>query len=468
MNWTNELNEIVKFISESPKGDLNFDPSGSNIETKILRIREFFNKLNIKKEQYSKLFANLKPSKWIEILDKKSGQKPDDKTYGQMLFHSDDKLADLTNRVNRIFDEMKAKKLKKLILLDGHGRTVYLFCKKMITNNYYFDIEVWEFGTNTALWHDYFFPQKTFQDESGIERKIYCFTGDVSNSICKEFSNTCIYLNFCGIGEPIPGIIFKFLKYFKKYRNNNLSLWVSGYKDHHEPNYLLQPQITPIKNQDLLLNIIRSNTKVGIWLLLSLISSGSPDTKKDNETKVKDNITQTINTLGTFDFRNKVAVPNYGDISKSKLKKVYRITDLNLLNNILEVGGLKERSEILPANTDDSKTYAYNYTYKPKIYAKDYKTFQDKINKLPEQEAETIRWKDETTKKDAVFVTWHVDMNKIDALVKYNGAFNLDNYSDFNNYYSMLQEQIGFLSRTYDKYIKYKTKYLELKKLLEH
>ncbi len=467
MNWTNELNEIVKFISESPKGDLNFDPSGSNIETKILRIREFFNKLNIRKDQYPKLFANLTPSKWIEILDKKSGQKPDDKTYGQKLFHSDDKLADLTNRVDRIFDEMKSKKLKKLILLDGHGRTVYLFCKKMITNNYYFDIEIWEFGTNTALWHDYFFPQKTFQDETGTERKIYCFTGDVSNSICKEFSNTCIYLNFCGIGEPIPGIIFKFLKYFKKYRNNNLSLWVSGYKDHHEPNYLLQPQKTNVPSQNLLLNIIRSNTKVGIWLLLSLISSGSADTKRTNETKVKDNVTQTINTLGTFTFGKKPKDIKYGDISKSNLKTVYKITDLNLFNKILEVGGLKEKSEILPTNTDDTKTYAYNYTYKPKIYAKDYKTLQDKINRLPEQEAETVRWHDKEL-KNAAFVTWHVDINKIDALEKYNGAFNLDNYSDFNNYYSMLQEQIGFLSRTYAKYIKYKTKYLELKKLLEH
>ena len=65
-----------------------------------------------------------------------------DHTYLYHIVKNYNKLADLTNRVDRIFDEMKSKKLRKLILLDGHGRTVYLFCKKMITNNYYFDIDL--------------------------------------------------------------------------------------------------------------------------------------------------------------------------------------------------------------------------------------------------------------------------------------------------------------------------------------
>ncbi len=464
----NEINKtldtIVSFINCLDKGDLNFDPEK---EQKREPIKSFFDSLKINSDKMPTLFSSLTPSEWINALDQVQNAS-DGKTYGNKLFHSEDKERDLTNRVNKIFNDMKQNNMKKLVLLDGHGRTVYLFCKKMIDNNYYFNIDIWEIGYNTAKWHDYFFPQATFKDELGIDRRINSLRCDISSSIEKEVSNTCFYLNFCGIGDPIPGIIFNFIKYFKKYHKNNLSLWVSGFKDHHEPNYLLFPQKTPTKK--FLLNIIKSNKKVGIWLLLSLISSGDPVTKRANDTKVKDNISNTINLLGQANIKdaNKNDSFSEANIQGPKVKSIHKINDLVLLNKILEQGKLKEVSELKykEKNTDDKNTYVFNYNYNPKIKAKDYKSYQDKINRYPIQEAETVRWQDKE-EKNAAFVTWHVDINKLDALEKYNPKFCLDAYTDFAKYYEMLQEEIGFLNRTYNKYLKYKAKYLELKKSLE-
>ena len=479
------LDTIVSFINNLDKGDLNFDPEK---EQKKEPINHFFNELNIRSKDMPTLFSSMIPSKWIDALDQIQFNSSTGKTYANKLFHSEDKQIDLTNRVDKIFNDMKQYKMKKLILLDGHGRTIYLFCKKMIDNDYYFDIDVWELGSNTAKWHDYFFPQAKFKDELGIDRKINSLNGDISNSIEKEISNTSIYLNFCGIGDPIPGIIFNFIKYFKKYHRNNISLWVSGYKDHHEPDYLLQPQKTSTKN--FLLNIIKANKKVGIWLLLSLISSGDPITKRINDTKVKDNITKTIELMGHAEIKNQDEIFSKSDILGSKIKSIYKINDLVLLNKILN--SVTNRVELVEQNkindpnkiddpdkiveqyilnyrdnkTDDKNTYVFNYNYNPKIKVKDYKSYQDKINSYPNQEVETVRWQDRE-EKNAAFVTWHLNINKLNALEKYNPRFCLDYYSDFSKYYEMLQEEVGFLNRTYNKYLKYKTKYLELKKFIQ-
>jgi len=183
---------------------------GSEKECKLLNIfnQQYVNWNNYDNGKY-----------WLQCCDHKNNNI-------ETLFYKKDTKDDLEKRCDKILQMCAERKYDSVVTMDGQGRLLYVLCKQIQKkyNNatgtikiYFYDID-----RNNHLWHELFFPKKIVIGNVTIEiqnvfgnifdhfmikninydhqMKMYIddfeykINGDVLN-------NTCIYLNFCGIGQ---------------------------------------------------------------------------------------------------------------------------------------------------------------------------------------------------------------------------------------------------------------------------
>jgi len=128
--------------------------------------------------QTSTFFQSLTPYKWAQILEK----------FKDLLFINKSKISDQEDRANILVQQiMTNPKIKKIVIMDGHGRFLLTLLKKLGLRANHLKITVVDINPVVVDWHKCFFPKK-------IE-SIY------DNIFNYEPSNTqLVYMNFCGLG----------------------------------------------------------------------------------------------------------------------------------------------------------------------------------------------------------------------------------------------------------------------------
>ena len=170
-------------------------------------------------------FNNMSLKEWYDFLQ-----------VNNPLIIKKDQMDDLSSRCEIIIDNYFTKNCtQEIILLDGHGRT--LFClldhfykkKKVITIEPKFII--YENDPNTFNWHKLFFPEEIENIQNNIFSEIY----NILPIVMKEKS--CIIDSpgsFSLKGSPIMNNCENKILYF-----NFLNLHVDGYTNHLFFNYFI-------------------------------------------------------------------------------------------------------------------------------------------------------------------------------------------------------------------------------------
>jgi hypothetical protein len=128
--------------------------------------------------QTSTFFQSLTPYKWSQILE----------NFKDLLFINKSKISDQEDRANILVQQiMTNPEIKKIVIMDGHGRFLLTLLKKLGLRANHLKITVVDINPVVVDWHRCFFPKK-------IE-SIY------DNIFNYEPSNTqLVYMNFCGLG----------------------------------------------------------------------------------------------------------------------------------------------------------------------------------------------------------------------------------------------------------------------------
>jgi hypothetical protein len=128
--------------------------------------------------QTSTFFQSLTPYKWSQILE----------NFKDLLFINKSKISDQEDRANILVQQiMTNPEIKKIVIMDGHGRFLLTLLKKLGLRANHLKITVVDINPVVVDWHKCFFPKK-------IE-SIY------DNIFNYEPSNTqLVYMNFCGLG----------------------------------------------------------------------------------------------------------------------------------------------------------------------------------------------------------------------------------------------------------------------------
>jgi hypothetical protein len=221
----------VKSIIDKSKG-LNFDGAKH-----IDNLLHNFNSINLNSQN------------WIMNLIR----NVDNKYLYNYLFVDKDKKNDLINRVLKIFNTMMKTNSHSISLMDGHGRTVFLFLFFSYVFDYKINIYVYEIDWRTHLWHTLFFPIDVVCIYKSIS---VCFNNNIGQDATpKDFNkkfrhkfdfnnelqlqkliqiqtpmyNDTIYLNFCGI-EDMYEFIYDSIINSNKCKN----LFISAFNSHSE------------------------------------------------------------------------------------------------------------------------------------------------------------------------------------------------------------------------------------------
>ena len=128
--------------------------------------------------QTSTFFQSLTPYKWAQMLE----------NFKDLLFINKSKISDQEDRANILVQQiMTNPEIKKIVIMDGHGRFLLTLLQKLGIRANHLKITVVDINPVVVDWHKYFFPKK-------IE-SIY------DNIFNYEPSNTqLVYMNFCGLG----------------------------------------------------------------------------------------------------------------------------------------------------------------------------------------------------------------------------------------------------------------------------
>lgn len=143
---------------------------------------------------FAEQFTDMTPEKWLDMV------WVDD---GCFLFSCRTSKTDRTNiirdqmiRAERILTYMIKNGIYKLRTMDGHGRFVMCFLKTI--QNYGLDmndytIELVDLNEYASLWHELFLPTNV--------NVVGEYSSNILSTDLSIFSDTCLYLNFCGIGD---------------------------------------------------------------------------------------------------------------------------------------------------------------------------------------------------------------------------------------------------------------------------
>ena len=128
--------------------------------------------------QTSTFFQSLTPYKWAQMLE----------NFKDLLFINKSKISDQEDRANILVQQiMKNPEIKKIVIMDGHGRFLLTLLQKLGIRANHLKITVVDINPVVVNWHKCFFPKK-------IE-SIY------DNIFNYEPSNIqLVYMNFCGLG----------------------------------------------------------------------------------------------------------------------------------------------------------------------------------------------------------------------------------------------------------------------------
>jgi hypothetical protein len=145
------------------------------------------------------------PYQWVDLLTDKSTPPIAHVQVSDALFSLKRQPLEVENlqiRCKLIVDELVATRKRRILTMDGHGRTLYylLYYIKLARIQYPIEIVVCELDPAVQQWHETFFPV------SGNRLTIRSKYGDVFKEFMTDTLNlqylneTVVYLNFCGIG----------------------------------------------------------------------------------------------------------------------------------------------------------------------------------------------------------------------------------------------------------------------------
>lgn len=414
-------------------------------------------------------FKNLTLTQWINLMNYNNSWTN--------LFMDYDKRKDLTIRVKLIFKDMIIRNSKKLILFDGHGRTIFLLLQFMHVYNYFFDIEVYEITEFTHNWHEYFFPSletkgyKIINKRENIQNLIDVPPESPVARPPENIRDTTLYLNFCGI-DGLYELIFNFIKLYKKYCiSHNFSLWISSVVGRFDVNYLYNIN-ERIKSDKLWSNIGKSN-KIAILLLISFISDGTRIGKSNNIPKElsENNLKDTINNIKIIN--NDINVDN----DPYKVKFIPSILnkmdnpDERLINNLLQLKIRKDESSRSKREINNifQKITNNNFASNVAINTPEQKFIVSRRTdiklSLNQEDFSQPLISTALPNNGEAFITFKVDIHRlIDFEKKY---LNLEDSVEWQDFFYNFCEKFGFVTKYFLKYLKYKQKYLNLKKSIE-
>jgi hypothetical protein len=401
------------------------------------------------------------------------------------LFFDQDKRIDLINRVRLIFKEMFMRQQTEIILLDGHGRTIFLLIQFMHVYNYKFNIKVYEISDPTHLWHEDFFPTLPDPVNNNVLVNINESIEQLISTpeLCEaNLPNRLVYLNFCGI-QDLYQLILNFIKKYENYNPRNFSLWISSIVTRTDVGYLYNISENP--------GSISNFFKIGILLYISFISSGNTIGESDKipVKLIKDNLYDTALSL---DFRK----VNQRDIEV--LKEQLKIALLEHMDNDIDASGnsivdklfrkiiQRENLHVEPRRRniarqplqktpgerhDETPRERFDIDLDAKIKSILNEKFYHNLTRIiPEQKCVIRRGGEKYNQpnKGQSFVTFRIDINRIRKFENINGELALSRDLSWDDFYKLFRVRYGFVPKYFLKYLKYKEKYLNLVKKINN
>jgi len=177
---------------EKINNDINSGSSFESILKEIVKEYDFYpsNVLKPSKESCRSLELIMKRDKisyfpiddWLKICEK-------------CLFQNRNKSEEQDLKDRCLFLAKASIKTKDIVILDGHGRTLYYLITflSLLAPNKEFNIHIPDIDEYSYRWHQLFFPQDSIF-------KIKNYLGDIF-SISKWPKTSVVYFNFCGIGK---------------------------------------------------------------------------------------------------------------------------------------------------------------------------------------------------------------------------------------------------------------------------
>ena len=379
-----------------------------------------------------------------------------------LLFFDKDKKIDLINRVRLIFKEMYMRQSTEIILLDGHGRTIFLLIQFMHVYNYKFNIKVYEISEPTHLWHEDFFP--TLVDPSNnvlvnirdsIEQLIS------TPELCQaNLPNRLVYLNFCGI-DHLYLLILNFIKKYKDFVPQNFSLWISSIVTRTDAGYLYNISKNP--------GSISNFYKIGILLYISFISSGNTIGESDKipVNLIKQNLYDTSLSLD-FTIGNQIDIPLIKDQLKNAFLKnmddEFDASGNSILEKLVDRIVTRQQFNRRVREEDDKKLQRVIDSVMTKNF------YRKLISITPEQKCVVRRGGDKSNQpnKGQSFVTFRIDINRLREFENINRNLVLNPGTTWNDFFTLFRNRYGFVPKYFLKYLKYKQKYLNLVEKLKN
>lgn len=149
---------------------------------------------------HAERFQNMSPNDWLDMV------WFDD---GKFLFSSYTRIGDRANiiedqlcRARSILQYMIENNLYTLRTMDGHGRFVMCFLKVIRDSGLSIEdytIELADINQFSSRWHNLFLPTNV----RVIENDSTPYISNILDTDKSILSHTCLYFNFCGIGDSI-------------------------------------------------------------------------------------------------------------------------------------------------------------------------------------------------------------------------------------------------------------------------
>ncbi len=450
------------FVADKEK-DLELKPNG-NLNFGIFNYffaKEFLNFNDLPK---------FTMKQWIYLMNRYNPNIPEERIIANVfrkvttrinfsyLFFDEEKEVDLINRVRLIFKEMYMRKQTEIILLDGHGRTIFLLIQFMHVYNYKFNIKVYEISEPTHLWHEDFFPTSPDPENNVLVNIQGSIEQLISTpELCQaNLPNRLVYLNFCGI-DQLYQLILNFIKKYKDYVPQNFSLWISSIVTRTDASYLYNISVNP--------GSISNFFKIGILLYISFISSGNTIGESDR-IPVKLINDKLYDTSLSLDFRkgNQREI----DVTKGQLKSAllehienkddHDANGNSILGKLFDRIGNRQRFD-----NDDRKLHDNNLDRVIKsVMAKNF--YENLQSITPEQKCVVRRGGENSNQpnKGQSFVTFRIDINRLREFEIINAPLVLNPAITWEDFYRLFRNRYGFVPKYFLKYLKYKQKYLNL------
>jgi hypothetical protein len=149
---------------------------------------------------HAERFENMSPENWLDMVWVDEGK---------FLFSSYTRNGDRANiiedqlrRADSIFQYMLENGLHTLRTMDGHGRFVMCFLKVIRDAGYDmndYSIELADINEFSSRWHEIFLPTNV----RVVENNITPYISNILDTDKTILSHTCLYFNFCGIGDSV-------------------------------------------------------------------------------------------------------------------------------------------------------------------------------------------------------------------------------------------------------------------------